>query len=190
MSASILLATPPALAETEPAEDDEEDAQVSEPKEAAPASRKSRRTWYGWQTLTTDAVALPLFLLAGADSEPAALFGVLTGLTTYVFGAPIIHAAHHSPAKAFGSFGLRLAAPGIGAVLGCAAYGESEGLGCLPGAALGALVGHATAVVIDSAVLAYDDRGKKRSSSNAGGFVVPTATWSGDGGTIALLGAF
>ena len=111
--------------------------------------------WYGWQIMTTDAVAL-VFGAIAADAQSGALFGV--GGATYLLGGPVVHWAHDNIGKGFGSLGLRVGVPllfgGIGA--GVSDSGGGEGLGQLVGFIVGAGIGMIPAAIIDWAVLAYE----------------------------------
>jgi hypothetical protein len=116
-------------------------------------------TWYGWQTLIVDGAALSLtvaaFSRANSSGNSAATLLELSGIT-YVIGPPIVHWAHGNVGKGFGSLGMRLVAPVLGAGIGCALDQSGGELGCLGGLALGGFAGIVLAVVLDNALLAYD----------------------------------
>ena len=133
--------------------------------DVAPPRRESPRTrtrWYGWQTLATDAAAVVLVVAAVsviAESEGDSSTGTALAylsLGAYALGGPVVHIAHENYGRAAGSFGLRVGGPIVGGALGCAADGSSSGYGCLGGLALGMFLGTLTAVVVDSAALAYE----------------------------------
>jgi len=67
------------------------------PPIAATPPAPAEMRWYGWQTLVADAGAVGLFGLAafaGGDRDSTAAVAVgLIGLSTYLAGGPIIHAA-------------------------------------------------------------------------------------------------
>src|ERR1051326_3148161 len=74
--------------------------------------------WYGWQTLSVDALSLTtalggIFLSTRPWTERPASnkFLIYSGIGAYVFGAPIVHAAHHQTGKAIGSLLLRSIPP-------------------------------------------------------------------------------
>lgn len=73
-------------------------ALATEPVAASPA----RGDWYGWQTLTADALSLALFLAGGAEGtwRRRALAGGVVGLAT---ATPIVHLVHRRPLPALGS---------------------------------------------------------------------------------------
>jgi len=124
--------------------------------------RSQQEIWYGWQTLLADGAALGTWIAAGfADSS--AVSGVGTGI--YLLGPPVIHFVHGRVGPGFGSFGIRLLAPpvgaGIGALTGLAIGGSSGEFGTTLGGLflgflIGAFVGWGTAVAIDAAVLSYE----------------------------------
>jgi hypothetical protein len=112
--------------------------------------------------LATDAASVVLLVGAvsvSTSSQGSSSAGGWLGyasLATYVFGGPVVHIAHENYGRAAGSFGLRVGGPIVGGVLGCAADDSSGDFGCLGGLALGLLLGTLTAVVVDSAALAYE----------------------------------
>ena len=65
-------------------------------------------TWYGWQTLTTDALSVGLVVVGSSNGSSGV---ALLGVGTYLAGGPVVHAAHHRPNAIAGSLGLRVAAP-------------------------------------------------------------------------------
>jgi hypothetical protein len=129
------------------------------PDERAETEQPSR--WYGWQTLLSDAASIGVALL-GAHAEQDTI--LVAGFTGLLVGPPMIHWGHGQVGEGFGSLALR--APYVGFAL-AAGYG-----GCLAGAPedpdppecgylrlgffLGALA-MPVAIIVDAAVLAYDD---------------------------------
>lgn len=145
-----------------------------------------KQTYYGWQILVSDAatVATSALLLGSLNDES---IGQLNFATGYLLGAPIIHAAHGNPGTAVGSLALRAGMPFVGAWVGCAAYyNEGEFLGCLPGAALGMMIGMGGAIAIDSAALGYADAKPKQKTFE----VLPSGSVSSTGATFGLQGVF
>ncbi len=141
------------------------------PPSLAPSQPES---WYGYQTLLVDGIAL-VALPAGialtvneAKGDNAAIPGLaVTGLgaTSYLFGAPIVHWAHGRVGIGFLSLGLRILAPvaglGLGAV-GSQITNDSKNQDGIPvGAGLGALA----AIVIDAAVLSWEKPDADRAST-------------------------
>jgi hypothetical protein len=119
------------------------------------------RSWYGWQTLLSDAVSVGLMVSAAnghADERGS------VGAFGYALGGPIIHLAHGHAGKAGGSLGLRLGAPVVGVLIGFGiddcertnGHREDEWCG-FEGAIGGFIVGIALAVLVDAAVIANED---------------------------------
>lgn len=124
------------------------------------------RTWYGWQTLGTDAFAVASIAIAIASEEGDVLPGL--GLGTYVLGGPIVHASHGNWGRAAGSFGMRTAFPVItGAVVYALNTCEPDDptddtdsddwceLGWGLAALTGGVIGTSIASVIDASVLGW-----------------------------------
>src|SRR5262245_27043284 len=72
---------------------------------------KHTSSWYGWQTLSTDAAAAALVALSTAPDSltPKTILGT-AGVATYILGGPIVHTAHSQWGKAGVSLLLRVAA--------------------------------------------------------------------------------
>ncbi len=142
--------------------------------------------WYGWQTLTTDGVAIGL-VLVGASAESTAV--ALGGAALYGLGAPVIHEKHGQPGKAFASLGLRVTLP---LALGYVSYEAQGGNHCgrelceLATFGEGFLVGIGVAILIDAAVLARQD--VPRASGEVS--LLPTLTLKRDSGAVGVIGAF
>lgn len=121
--------------------------------------------WYGWQTLATDGGAVLLIVAslsmndANRDTPTEALAWGAFG--AYALGAPVVHFAHSNPGRGLGSVAMRVGGPillgFVGSVLENCGNGGGEFCG-LGGALLGATAGIVGAVVVDSAVFAYDDQ--------------------------------
>jgi hypothetical protein len=158
------------------------------PSASGPGSPSEKTIWYGWQTLTTDAAALTL-LLSGAvvnesNNGTAEAFAYASA-ATFVFGGPVVHAAHENWGRAFGSLGLRVGAPIVGAFIGAALEDCSGGDFCgLSGAAVGFTAGIGTAVALDAAVLA---RETVREGELA---VIPVVSTGKNGSWVGLSGRF
>jgi hypothetical protein len=126
-----------------------------------------KRDWYGWQTLTTDGVAVGLYLFGTAQALSGAGAGALLGsVPTYFLGAPIVHLAHARPLVALGTFGLRVATVTTGYLIAdsskdCRGYDRDLGGLCGWGEIwLGLLIGAGTAITLDAALLAYENVGR------------------------------
>lgn len=154
--------------------------------EPARRSEASSREWYGWQILTSDATTLvTTTLLLGSMNDES--YGQLNFAAGYLVGGPTIHVAHGNYATAFGSLLLRAGLPTAGGLIGCAAYGHNgEFLGCLPGAALGLMLGMGGAIALDTCVLAYGDEKPKPKTFE----VMPSASLGRTGATFGLQGIF
>jgi hypothetical protein len=142
-----------------------------------------RRTWYGWQTLALDGIAIAA-TTAGVVEERGALAGA--GIAGYFFGAPVVHFAHGNWGRGFGSLGLRVGGPLDGAIIGGLVGPKQTNCAMLcgpgPGAIVGAGVGAVSAMALDAAFLAYDREPARMSVA-----VVPAAD---DGGQLVLSGSF
>jgi hypothetical protein len=66
--------------------------------------------WYGWQTLTTDGLAMGMTLGSFAYNGDGNVVTLL-GLGTFALGAPVVHAFHGRFQYAFGSLALRVGLP-------------------------------------------------------------------------------
>jgi len=122
--------------------------------DAAPPS--DEREWYGWQTLAGDAYALAAVASAPAYGDSGVRMAIgISGLGSYFLTAPISHAAHGRWGAALGSLGLRTLP-----ILTLTAYGSCEhtfaGGNCTGLVALLAVT-LMMPIVVDSAILAYDD---------------------------------
>jgi len=131
-------------------------------------SSPPRRHWYGWQTALVDAASLSLGASVAAlsdqghDSDVSGAVGGIV-VASYVLGGPIVHAAHGQWGTAGASLGLRLGAP-VGGALGglllgyavCPRHDDRDVPCSAVTAGVGGFLGFATALVVDSAVLAYE----------------------------------
>ena len=152
--------------------------------------------WYGWQTMIADAGAVGLTaagfgIAAAADGRSKAGVNVVyAGLGAFVFGGPIVHAAHGHWAKAGGSLALRL---GLPVLLWAAAF--SAGLGSCddPDGGCGAevlgafagLAGVVLAVWLDAGLLA-----RERVAAPVRSQPIVAFTPLRDGGALSLVGRF
>jgi hypothetical protein len=135
---------------------------------AVPIQVETRSHWYGWQTLSADGATLGFLTLGGAlvdngNSESGrAVIGsfVVLGAGAYVFGGPIVHAAHQNWGAATASLGLRVGLPLMGILIGsavdsCGANNDSDLCGAV-GPGFGVLLGIGAAIAIDAAALGYE----------------------------------
>jgi hypothetical protein len=144
-------------------------------------------------------------LLALADLGSVGLIlsgtgaGFTGGLAAYTFLAPTIHLAHDEGLRAASSFGLRLGAPVVGALVGYILLGSLTKSGCgssyddcddsdgrVAGALLGAMAGMVAAMVIDDFVIARPRLTHKHSSL----VVAPRVNVMPQQTTFGLAGSF
>ena len=162
---------------------------------ARPAS-KDERSWYGWQTLVTDGVAVGLFAVAEAvrDDPTALAVSAVGAWGSYIFGGPAIHVAHHRYGVALGDLGLRVGAPLLLALAVVAVTGPNV---CTPGEFCPGLavvaVGYLGAMAVDSAVLAWSSESSpvaqvKRAHAWLTGVQITPLVWPIDRGVNAGVG--
>lgn len=188
LRASVAAAqTVPALPERWP--------EAAPPPPSRPVERPVER-WYGWQTLLADAgaVTLTIWLSTSVDehNDAAVIGAVVAGVGSFVFGGPIVHAAHGHWTKAAGSLGLRaglmLLGGGIGAAIGADACSQYvyDHEGCAIGdGAVGLMIGAVMATILDAAVL-----GREQIAAHAGGAPTLAFTPLRDGGGLSIIGRF
>jgi hypothetical protein len=182
----------PVSAEPQYVDTDERSLSADE-EDPSPAPPETR--WYGWQTLTTDAVAVSL-LLSGVGPD-ANLTALEVGMGTFGLGGPIVHVAHGRPVIAAASFLARVALPTAGYFVGEAVQNchhetsEEDEMSCAPiGSILGGLLGVAIASGIDAAVFANEDVKPERPSSSAGLTVSPAIAVTTRAASVGVSGAF
>lgn len=139
---------------------------VQQPPPPKPEQPRYEETWYGYQTITVDALSLGL-LVAGTASRSGSL--ALGGYLGFLLGTPIVHMVHGNIGAGFGSMGLRFLVPligmGVGAVAGLIIGGtggsgdlDSFGRGAngaISGLVIGGLIGTGGCILIDAAGFAY-----------------------------------
>ena len=168
----------------------------------APSATASKSTWYGWQILIADSVAVPIIgaffaqeiTPRGNDTTGSAVLGTL-GFTLFLVPAPVIHTVHGQPGRAVISGVLRLTLPSLGAVVGL--FSDNvQVTGVLEGSAIGNL---GLAAFFDDAILGLGRSPKSypRRPRPAALWVhwVPTLGLARDAGrrgvpTIGIVGAF
>jgi hypothetical protein len=168
------------------------------PDEAANAAPRRER-WYGWQTLSVDAVPAGLFAGAFATDDTAFFIG---GAAAFVLGGPLVHVLHERPLTGLGSFGLRVALPALGMALG-APFADLDPAPDMPGMTeedsngpkpifIGGVVGAAAASALDAGLLAYEtspESAAKRGTLRAQPLGLSLAL-TPRGGRVTVLGAF
>lgn len=124
------------------------------------ASRSARadQTWYGSQTLISDALADGLILTGRWGRRGA--FGV--GIAAYLLGAPAIHGFHDEWGRAGLSLGMRAGFLMIGALAGtrCDTGGgtsKENDEDCVTEILVGSAIGIVLAQAVDAIFLAYAD---------------------------------
>ena len=129
-------------------------------------------SWYGWQTLSLDALSFGTFVGTLEDHSHASdsswtAWGLGGSLTVYGLGPPIVHLFHHRYVAAGLDLAVRAAAPILFALVGggidaaanpCYDTGDMCFAGTT-GAAAGALAGYIAAVTLDAALFAREPAG-------------------------------
>lgn len=189
MLACALLASPAAHGQ----EPDESPGETPPPPpDPASAEKALAKTWanvpeeriatrietrsYAGQVIVMDLAALAVLIGAAASESEGTAY---LGLATYAFGPPIIHFAHGNAGRGFASLGLRVVAPTLG--IGATCFGTGEPVGCL----IGIVGGYLTAVVVDAAVLAYEEV-EVRDTAKIG----PWISVAHKGGVLGIQGLF
>lgn len=155
------------------------------------------RTWYGWQLLINDFVALGTLggaAVAGVRGDTA-LAVIIPAAIVYDLGSPTIHWLHGRRAIAGASFGVRAGVPFVGvlfgaAIAGCGQDRSSSANTCRSqGAGYGALAGFAAATAIDASLFAYDAP-KSEKLGTAGLSWAPALMPRDGGATLGVVGVF
>lgn len=143
------------------------------PAWSAPAVR---RVWYGGQTLIV--LAASAAVTAAGGWTPVSILGA-GGI---LLGGPVVHWAHGHVGRGFGSLALNV---GLPLLTGAVGLGIAEGWGVLFTAPVGLLA----ALVIDIAVLSYEDR-PATSARRRGPSLAPDVRFSSDGVAVGAVGVF
>jgi hypothetical protein len=158
---------------------------ASKPSAPPLADVPTRSRWYGWQTLLADGAAIEGALAISWASGESTLGAVAFFAGVYALGAPAVHLVNGNPGRAAGSFGLRLAAPTIGGLVG-SSMGSCERFGgCSSQVYMvsGVVLGYLSAVVVDATVIARE-RVPLRSRWS------PTIVASEEGAVVGLHGTW
>lgn len=75
--------------------------------------------WYGWQTLTADALGIAL-MVTGDNSDR-----FTAGAVTYLIASPLVHAVHGRAGAALGSLGLHALGEGVALLAFMSGCGDS-----------------------------------------------------------------
>ncbi|MGH7283824.1 MAG: hypothetical protein ACRELY_20045 [Polyangiaceae bacterium] len=163
--------------------------------------------WYGWQNLSSDGVALTLFVVAGETSPYGGrtLFWMnppwaIAGASVFALGGPIVHLAHGHPLRAIGSLVMR-AAMSSALALPIVVGGERTRTSGVDGgenanvydgfAAIFAIFGAAGAVAIDATIMSREEKRVVVEPQASRSFsVVPDVAVRPGAGTLGLRGTF
>ena len=161
-------------------------ARANEP-DAAPAAATE---WYGGKIMAADGLTVALMVGSGVllgDDHIGVTLGV--GATSFALAPAFVHYREGRTGAALTSAGLRLGLPAAGMLLAYATYEETDNDDFVDlhiGMGVGALVGMASAMVIDWTLLSDRPVARRAESSYAFG-LAPRA----DGGmTLSLGGTF
>jgi hypothetical protein len=131
--------------------------------------------WYGWQPLVLDATGVTVLALSQGKTAP-----VVLGIGILWLGPPIVHAAHGRFGTAGLDFAMRFLGPPLVALIGFGACGNSDPLTCAGVGVVAGGVAAAAVVVLDAALLSWEDVPKEAPSQALR--VVPTASIRREGG--------
>ena len=163
--------------------------------------------WYGWQNLSSDGVALTLFVVAGETSphQGRTLFFMnppwaIAGASVFALGGPIVHLAHGHPLRAIGDLVMRTAMSSAVPLL-IVVGGETTKTSGPDGgatanvyvglAAVLAIFGAAGAVAIDSTIMSREERRVVVDPDASRSFsVAPDVSVRPGAGTVGLRGTF
>ncbi len=173
------------------------------PQAREPSAQQGQR-WYGWQTLTSDLASVGLLMggfqaadgygLFDGGTPPMANVMATLGAAGYLAGAPTLHFIHDRPARALGSFGLRVSLPILGGALGSGLatcppprgdYGNCGLAELIVGVSAGALA----AIVLDGSLLAWEPARAASPATARLGFA-PLLSSDGKRGELRVFGNF
>lgn len=159
--------------------------------------RASQHTWYGWQMLIIDGLALGtgLGVMIGTDKDDRTKNAGALIVLPWLVGmgvSPWVHAFHGRIGIAFASLGLRALVPAIGAIGGiagnCAASGTE--MRCTKeGAVWGVFFGTMVTAAFDIGVLAYE-RNPPAEQAQPATAVMPYILPTNDGVSAGLAATF
>jgi hypothetical protein len=115
-------------------------------------------SWYGYQTLAVDGVAVALAILGERNNSDGVM---LTGGGLYLLGAPAVHGLHRRTPAMLGSLGLRIFLPVIvsavaGATADCRVQVVNDENCDFGERLVGAGIGLGAAMLLDAALLAWE----------------------------------
>lgn len=167
----------------------------------------TQHRWYGWQNLSSDGVALTLFVVAGETSPYGGrtLFFMnppwaIAGASVFALGGPIVHLAHGHPLRAIGSLVMRTAMSSAVPLLIVVRGDRTRTSGVDGGedaliydgyAAFVAILGAAGAVAIDATIMSREEKRVVVEPQASRSFsVVPDVVVRAGAGTLGLRGTF
>ena len=147
-------------------------------------------TWYGWQSLTTDAAAVGLALAAVNLGSPDQGTLTVLSVSTYALGGPIVHLSHENPGRAGLSLVARVALPAAGLYAAYALLPSPTLHGDSPPAWPRVAIPVASvvaAMTLDAALLGYEE---KQSVPRTQVSWTPTLQLTDERADIGVLGSF
>jgi hypothetical protein len=164
-----------------------------------PPSERTVPVWYGQQIYLADGLNTLVLDPLGGEVLFGHSYGWAAGLILgtyfiYPFSGPIVHLAHGNVGRAFASLGLRIGLPILAAAAlnnhSCDHY-EEDGICVDSGVFFGLVFGGIAAVLLDGAVLAYDEVPVSSIEQSASRFsVLPTLAVVRGGGVVGVGGTF
>jgi hypothetical protein len=167
---------------------------LSSPREAraddslsGPAPQVEPRTWYGWQILAADTMAIGVLSIdvASRSQGPSNAVGIPC-LTVFIAAGPIAHAYHGRWGGVAASAALRILLPLLGTFSG----GSQQGDWSNNGAAKGLIAGMAVASLLDVALAwqpLFQDHDRPAARRVV---VIPVVTSNPLGSAVGLGGVF
>lgn len=182
----IASAAPPGMAEEEPPRPPVAARALAPTEPVGPPVEAYRA-----QTILADCLAGTfLFIAANSSSQERGEAFAKLSLTTYIFGAPIVHLTKNRGKHALGSITMRVAFPFVGMLVGGAMNDSNDCYdSCTPQLtdemAYGALAGAVAASALDAIYLAKGEPGKPIQSA-----LTPTVRSTRGGVAFGLAGSF
>lgn len=161
-------------------------AQESTPDQMVETVPSTKRIWYGWQTLTADAISSTLIFASPLVDESRSLIG--PGIFGYLVGGPIVHFVNARVGAGFASLGVRFGMPAATYILMASGTAKCIDSNCGHDAgSVGLLLGYAGAIALDAAVLAWK---RTPTQPTAGTSLVPLVGIDATGGWIGAASRF
>jgi hypothetical protein len=155
----------------------------------------ARDDWYGSETLLTDAGALLLFISGVAVNDRGTSKNIVVSSgVVYLLGGPVVHLFHRQELMSLASLGLRAGLPVASGLVGATLGGlgkYDDGDEVIRGTVFGVLGGLLGAVILDSALLAWQPTASA-ASGLAGSPLVwrPRLTLTGTRAELSVGGSF